>query len=1004
MADDPENHLAAQSLSEDDGTGNEPGPSSKAAGTKRGTRACDRCRKIKSKCEPGSGDKCKNCETANTPCTFQGPSFKRGPPKGYIHSIEQRWHQVECILSIIMESPRAQDIINDLRGDSFANAILDRVQAGPYGARSRTEQRGDTTSESFYASLVEVPEHASSRDHRRPRRQSRVSREIVSQDPTALTTPTKEWQDQLARRLAYGNQWPYASASLSPASHSSSSAGPSSDPARTRRRLDYTGPSTSMPMQPNWDALYTLPDTSRMPMASQSGVYDPPHHDIDAGVPNTVDETAEAFGHLSVDENKEFRYHGPASGLPLLAQSRRKTNDDLQENRIWKFSQTQIDPEIASQDPTLEEEDVAVNMPSPEMQNYLLQLYFAYVHPFFPVVHKQDFLYHYNSFRSVSAPYAVGQSTQLSRHPMQRPCKILLLSMFAIAARYSERPEAQPGSGPSSSSRTGQQYAEDAHKLLDRKYQTSRPSTCQALLLLAIREFGMGAMDKGWLYSGMALRMAIDLGMNRNADSWTTDGKTPVFTNAEKQIRKHIWWSCCICDKLSAVWLGRPITFRANDYSTPVPDAEEVDELEPWEPFPRDSLGPNFVPQPSRLMSCFQEACHLSVIITDIMDKIYPVQPSSDTPRRVLFEQLESRLNKWLIALPDHLRYSSNDKYAEPNPHVLMLHIEYQAAVLLLHRAFLPAYTEGPQPELQPDPLALKAFDVCSGAAVHIASMAEIYNEKFGLRKAPPFLSIYLQSAGIMHVITLTRRPWDPQATLGLSRCISACKQMEPLWPTATRLRLLLEGAKVRLDESTYGAENAQGSRPKRSADDAMGSSQNINTMGREMYSMPTTEGYATPHTTRSWDYGQNARTLAQTLGVSMPGTETSTSLYPGYQWWPTQLITTEGLTHMALSAPMDVPPASAPMTYDAMMGPSMSAHTQQGAPHHPSVSHSMPMHHHHAQGPHPPQEPFTFDQSQLSQDFVQGVQGVHDLDYPNYHYRYSNQPGGSGQHQPPHQ
>ncbi len=61
-----------------------------------------------------------------------GPSFKRGPPKGYIHSIEQRWHQVECILATIMESPRAQDIINDLRGDPFANGILNRVQAGPY--------------------------------------------------------------------------------------------------------------------------------------------------------------------------------------------------------------------------------------------------------------------------------------------------------------------------------------------------------------------------------------------------------------------------------------------------------------------------------------------------------------------------------------------------------------------------------------------------------------------------------------------------------------------------------------------------------------------------------------------------------------------------------------------------------------------------------------------------------------------------------------------------------
>ena len=31
-----------------------------------------------------------------------------------------------------MESPRAQDIVADLRNDAFASAILDRVQAGPY--------------------------------------------------------------------------------------------------------------------------------------------------------------------------------------------------------------------------------------------------------------------------------------------------------------------------------------------------------------------------------------------------------------------------------------------------------------------------------------------------------------------------------------------------------------------------------------------------------------------------------------------------------------------------------------------------------------------------------------------------------------------------------------------------------------------------------------------------------------------------------------------------------
>ena len=199
-----------------------------------------------------------------------------------------------------MESPRAQDIVNDLRGDSFASAILDRVQAGPYvcrfhvldtqphpiltiakGARSRLEQQVDTTSESFYQSLVQVPD----RDDRRSRRQSRVSREIVSQgqhirrfrstsmltahtDPAALATPTREWQDQLSRRLAYGSQWAYSSAPMSPVSGASSSAGGSNEYARTRRRLEQLGQQPYVQQQ-QWDNLYTMSDSAR---ASHNGV------------------------------------------------------------------------------------------------------------------------------------------------------------------------------------------------------------------------------------------------------------------------------------------------------------------------------------------------------------------------------------------------------------------------------------------------------------------------------------------------------------------------------------------------------------------------------------------------------------------------------------------------------------------------------------------------------------------------------------------------------------
>lgn len=61
-----------------------------------------------------------------------GPSFKRGPPKGYIQAIERRWHQVESILGVIMAAPQARDMVSTLRKDAMAREILDRVNAGPY--------------------------------------------------------------------------------------------------------------------------------------------------------------------------------------------------------------------------------------------------------------------------------------------------------------------------------------------------------------------------------------------------------------------------------------------------------------------------------------------------------------------------------------------------------------------------------------------------------------------------------------------------------------------------------------------------------------------------------------------------------------------------------------------------------------------------------------------------------------------------------------------------------
>jgi hypothetical protein len=148
---------------------------------------------------------------------------------------------------------------------------------------------------------------------------------------------------------------------------------------------------------------------------------------------------------------------------------------------------------------------------------------------------------------------------------------LLLLTMFSIAARLTfgclnnrEHP-LSPSTIPPlpSSSRSmwaaGDDLCARAYALLARScaYARSRPSTVQALLLLAYREVGIGAMAQAWTYTGMAVRMAQDLGMHRRADGWareTLGGR--LFGETDVEERRRIWAGCVVLDKYVSCYIG----------------------------------------------------------------------------------------------------------------------------------------------------------------------------------------------------------------------------------------------------------------------------------------------------------------------------------------------------------------------------------------------------------------------------------------------------------------
>ncbi|KAF8346943.1 fungal-specific transcription factor domain-containing protein [Amanita rubescens] len=838
---------------------------------KRSSRACDQCRKTKSKCERSVSDNipCKSCAATGTTCTFLGPSYKRGPPKGYIHAIEQRWHQVESLLGAILQcpDPRVQRLVSELRQDDLARDIINRVDMGPYGPSGRRSQPPGATKEDFFASILKSAESSSGRDPSRSRRQSRVSREIVSstQDHGLSVVPTKEWQDNLSARLAAsGVQASGYGLIVNPIDANDMS---------LEERLDgEDGLNGEGPTQPDWNGMYTL---------EQAG-------------DELSQEATEGIRRLSIDEHREVRYHGKSSGLHLLSRSLR--TDDHNEG-IWRLPMARVWP--PANYTLIPEEDSEAMLPPPHVQDQLLSLYFTYTHPVFPIIHKTRFLAEYNARKQEKLPYNTSSS---KLEPSQEVTPLLLLAMFSICSRFSDEELSRAGLNdgrqkPSSG------YLQSALAILTQNFHRSRPSTVQALLLLGYREFGTGSMEQGWIFIGMAIRMAFDLGMNCDSTDWRINGKD-LFTREELQTRRQIWWSCYLVDRYASVYMGRPLMIKDVDYDAPMPECGLEEESRLWQPIPSPFIDISYSPTPGRVLSCFCAATSLAIIVGEIITNVYPVRMSPTVSKRVILADLEIRLDRWYIGLQENLTYDVASRRAVPPPHVLFLHIRYWGAVLLLNRAFIPNW-KGTGPSPVSSTMELKAFDLAQGAASHVSAIVTTYRDRFSLKRSSPFLPAYILSAAIMHILTLTLRSSNVQASLGLEQCMSALEELKGTWTSAARAWDLLNGFQ-RGNESIH-LTHAQGSGGhKRPADDAFGMEKSSDYLQHEAFRC-SPFGAAPKGENGVQELG--TRIMAHMLGLDIPGVEPSTSYFPGYEWWPrpNEAVQQQPLSPMQGSGRLDV-------------------------------------------------------------------------------------------------
>ncbi|KAH9992334.1 fungal-specific transcription factor domain-containing protein [Russula vinacea] len=783
---------------------------------RRSSKACDQCRKSKCKCERSSANEpCKACILLGTHCTFLGPSRKRGPPKGYIDAIEARLHQTEALVGILLAAndSRARSLLHDLSQDPLACEIIGRVDNSPYGVSGRAR----------------AAEASSASSKVRPHPVGVKTKSDPQNSSFHATHPSTEWQERLIERLSTlalaRGQVPQSPSCISPQPSSngrptlSLSTGRlqspnSSEPPRSRqRRTCSRSPSGS------FHSLRSSPAGAGTSSAILGS--DPEHEKI---CNTEEDALVSEVGHLSLNEEREVRFHGQASGLHLLDVKDRV--DGRNEGGIWRFPKARVWPPlpVTESNPQSHREEEVVTLPDATTQEKLLEVYFAYVHPALPILHKRSFLEELNAIRQCGNNLESTSPLQFGRSRLHIS-PLLLLVMFSVAARYTSTRDSDRPPSESAMWTAGDVYLGEAKRLLDSSFSSSRPATCQALLLLGYREIGIGAMAQAWLYVGMAIRMAQDLGIHKSADQWTHGG-TSLFTPVELQERRRIWYACVIMDKYVSTYMGRPITIFERDFDTELPSIDESEEIEEWQPAKRDRETCNYAPLPINTLSCFSASATLSNILGEVVQLVYAVRPGLGRHSESI--RLGALLDKWLLDLPEHLRFDPSNwkKPHPPSPFILTLHMQYWCVVLLLHRPFTRyAYemrTKGLDDSNDPElrVISQKNYDLCIQAANRITSIVIAFDEHLTVRRAPVFLTYYVFSASIMHVRTLNAHPDDPQARNGLKTCMDMLQRMSTAWPSAGRAWELLYGSKANLQNSVFSVSGPDVVRTqKRTAD-----------------------------------------------------------------------------------------------------------------------------------------------------------------------------------------
>ncbi|KAH7478019.1 hypothetical protein FOMA001_g10440 [Fusarium oxysporum f. sp. matthiolae] len=314
----------------------------------------------------------------------------------------------------------------------------------------------------------------------------------------------------------------------------------------------------------------------------------------------------------------------------------------------------------------------------------------------------------------------------------------LLMAIFALATRHLSRQE-----GDSVDSNMGEKFFTRAKMLLMDELDNPKPRipTIQGLLILGGRQCAIGKSSQGWLFTGMAIRMMVDIGIHLNANRIA---ELERLTPSEIETRKRLYNSAFIWDKTLSLALGRPPSLTGSPYG---PDEifDHYDDDRDWRPSDIDITNSAYNPTPMYNTATFCAFCQLHVITTDMMLLLFDRGHSENIYPEI--DHVSNRLIAWYNELPTSLKIDEGMTQCPP-PHIASLNFLYHALHILLLRPLLHS----------PDTSIRKSsLQTCVNHSKRIHAIHDLYTKSFPHRLMTYQVSYCVYTAATVDVLDMRR-------------------------------------------------------------------------------------------------------------------------------------------------------------------------------------------------------------------------------------------------------